>query len=152
MRLTWCLRPSWIDELDTRRGQPAGAGRRGRAVVELDPVLELRERLVRRLALDLGLVDLLDLVARVREPVRELAVVREQEDAGRVCVEAPDRDDARLVLDELDDGRPPLRVARGRHDPGGLVEEDVGDALREEEPPVEVDDSRLPSRTCSARR
>ena len=62
-------------------------------------------------ALDLGLVDLLDAVARVREPVRELAVVREQERAGRVGVEPADRDDARLVRDEVDDGAAALRVA-----------------------------------------
>jgi hypothetical protein len=39
----------------------------------------------------------------VREPVRELAVVREQERAGRIRVEPPDWDDARLVLDEPND-------------------------------------------------
>ena len=44
-----------------------------------------------RVALDLGLVRLLDAVARMREPVRELAVVREQERAGRVGVEPADR-------------------------------------------------------------
>ena len=68
-------------------------GRRG-AVVELDAALERSQRLVRRLALDLGLVDLLHLVARVRETVRELAVVREQERAGRVRVQPADGDDA----------------------------------------------------------
>ena len=82
----------------------AGLRGRGRAVVELEPRPELLERIVRGLALDLGLVDLLDLVARVREPVRELAVVREQERAGRVGVEAADRNDARGVVDEVDDG------------------------------------------------
>ena len=68
------------------------------------PVLELLERVVGRVALDLGLVDLLDLVARMREPVRELAVVREQERAGRVGVEAADGHDPRGMVDELDDG------------------------------------------------
>ena len=46
-------------------------GRRRAAVVELDALGEAAQRFVRRFALDLGLVDLLDLVARVREPVRE---------------------------------------------------------------------------------
>ena len=85
-------------ELDAGRPEPADAGRRGAAVVELDPGRERGERLVRGLALDLGLVDLVHLVARVREPVRELAVVREQERPGRVRVEPADREDARLVL------------------------------------------------------
>ena len=63
-------------ELNAGGGKSSCVGRRRRAVVELDAMLELLERLVARLALDLRLVDLLDLVARVREPVRELAVVR----------------------------------------------------------------------------
>ena len=81
-------------QLDAVRAEAARAGGRGRAVVELDAVAEPLERLVGRLALDLGLVDLLDLVARMGEPVRELAVVREQERAGGIGVEPADRDDA----------------------------------------------------------
>ena len=65
----------------------------------------------------------------MREPVRERAVVREQERAGRVDVEPPDRNDPRLVLDELDDGRPAVRVARGRDHARGLVQEHVGELL-----------------------
>ena len=69
-------------------------GRRGGTVVELDAFGEPLERLVGRLAFDLGLVDLLHLVAWVREPMRELTVVREQEGAGRVGVEPADRQHA----------------------------------------------------------
>ena len=116
----------------------ASAGR-GAAVLELDALGEPAERVAARPALDLGDVDLLDLVARVGEPVRELAVVREQERAGRVRVEPADRDDARLVADEADDGRPPVRVARGRDDARRLVQEHVGEPLRRERPPVELD-------------
>ena len=90
-------------ELDCAGAEPAGLRGRGRAVVELDAGRAALERIVFRVALDLGLVDLLDLVARMREPVRELAVVREQQRAGRVGVEAADGDDARGVVDELDD-------------------------------------------------
>jgi hypothetical protein len=71
--------------------------------------------------------------------VRELAVVREQERARSCRVEAADRDDARLVLDELDDRGPPVRIARGRDDSRRLVQEDVRERLRDEEPSVEVD-------------
>ena len=39
------------------------------------------------------------------EPVGERAVVRQQERARRVGVEPADGDDARGVLDEVDDGR-----------------------------------------------
>ena len=107
------------------------------------PSASLRERLVRRFALDLGLVDLLDLVPRMREPVREVSVVREQEDARCVRVEPADRDDAGLVLDEADDGGPTLRVARRRDDSGRLVQKNVGELLRDEKPAVEIDDVTL---------
>jgi hypothetical protein len=46
----------------------------------------------------------------VREPVRERAVVRQQERAGRVGVEPSDGDDPRLVPDEVDDGLPSPRI------------------------------------------
>ena len=44
------------------------------------------------------------------------------------------------MLDEPDDRGPPVRVARGRDDARRLVQEDVRKRLRQEEPPVEVDD------------
>ena len=106
------------DELEPGRAEPADAGRRRDPVLELDPFGERAQRVVVRLLPGLDLVDLLDAVAGMREPVRERAVVREQERAGRVDVEPPDRDDARLVVDEADDGGPPLRVAGGRDDAG----------------------------------
>ena len=91
-------------ELDAAGPEAAGVRGARRPVVELDAVAEPLERLVGGVALDLGLVDLLDLVARMGEPVRQLAVVGEQERAGRVGVEPADGDDPRRVVDELDDG------------------------------------------------
>ncbi len=81
-------------QLEPRRAEAADPGGRGAAVLQVDSGGEPGDRLVGRLALDVGLVDLVHLVARVHEPVRELAVVREEERAGRVHVEPPDRDDA----------------------------------------------------------
>ena len=107
------LEPRWLEAPDPRG--------RGHAVVELHPLGEPGQRLVVGLALDLRLVDLVHLVARVHEPVRERPVVREQEDAGRVRVEPPHRHDAPLMGDEAHDGRPSLRVAGGRDDARGLV-------------------------------
>ena len=74
----------------------------------------------------------------MREPVRERAVVRQQQCAGRVGVEAADGDDARRVRDEADHRRASLRVARGRDDAGGLVQEDVGEPLLRERLAVEA--------------
>ena len=116
------------------------------------PSGQLRERLVGRFAFDLGLVDLLDLVAGMREPVREVAVVREQKRAGRVRVEPADRDDSRLVLDESDDGRAAVRIARRRHDAARLVKKNICDSLRHKQASVEVDDIARLLRMCSARR
>ena len=55
----------------------------------------------------------------------ELAVVRQQEGAGRVGVEAADGDDSGGMVDEIDDGRASMRIARGRDDAGRLVQQDV---------------------------
>ena len=126
-------------ELDPSRAESAGPRGSRRPVVELDAASEPLESLVGRVALDLGDVDLLDLVARVRKRVRELAVVGEQERAGRVCVEPADRDDAGGVVDEVDDGSPPLWVARGRDHARRLVQEDVGERLQLDGAAVELD-------------
>ncbi len=129
IRFTWCLRPSWRTSSTRPRAEAPGLRRRGRAVVELDPSRSALQRVLAGVALDLGDVRLLDAVARVREPVGERAVVREQERSGRVRVEPPDRDDARLAGHELDDGRSSLRIARGRDDARRLVEQDVAQRL-----------------------
>ena len=76
----------------------------------------------------------------MREAVREIAVVREQEDAARVDVEPADGHDPRVVADEVDHGRAPLRVARGRHDPERLVEQDVSELLLADPLAVDLDD------------
>ena len=106
IRFTWCLRPSWTTS-STRPGPSrralAGAVRPSSSST---PALERGERGGGRVALDLGDVDLVDLVAGVGEAVGELAVVRQQERAGRVGVEPADRDDAAGMADEPDDGRP----------------------------------------------
>jgi hypothetical protein len=133
-------------ELDSRRAEPARAGGTGTPVVELDALLEPAERVVAGRAFDLGLVGLADLVPRVCEPVRELAVVGEQERARGVGVEAADRHDSGLGGHELDDGGPPVRVAGGGDDARGLVEEQVREALRGERASVELDGVAAPAR------
>ena len=92
------------------------------------------------MAVDLHLVDLVHLVARMGEPVRERAVVREEERTGRVGVEAADRHDAGIVLDEVDDGRAASRIAGGRHHARRLVEQHVREPLLRHGPPVHLDD------------
>src|SRR6266542_3707826 len=127
-------------ELDSRGAEEARAGGRRPAVLQLEALSQAAQRLRPRLPLHVGDVDLLDLVARMREPVRERAVVGEQERAGRVGVEAADRDDARGVTDEADDGRASVRIACRRHDAGRLVQQHVGELLRTDALTVHLDD------------
>ena len=128
-------------QLDPRRCQDARrAPARCMPSSSSTPSAEAADRLGRRLPVDVGLVDLLDAVAGMREPVRERAVVRQEERAGRVGVEPADRDDAlRHVVHELDDRRPSLRVAGRRHGAGRLVQEDVGELLRRDGLAVDLD-------------
>jgi hypothetical protein len=96
---------------------------RCRPVVELDA----RAQRVQRVRPHRGArydraVRLVDLEARVRQVVGKLAVVGQQDQAGRVGVQTTDREEAQGPAEETDDGRAPLRVARRRDDPGGLVD------------------------------
>ena len=81
------------------------ARRAGRPVVELDALAQRAQRARRGHALDLGEVLLLDAVARMREQLRELAVVGEHQQAFGVAVEAADREHARLAGHEVEHGR-----------------------------------------------
>ncbi len=56
----------------------------------------------------------------MRQVVGEVAVVRQEESAGRLGVEAADGHDARRVLDELHHRRTSLRVAAVVTTPAGL--------------------------------
>ena len=73
------------------------------------------------------------------EAVGEVAVVREEEHAGRVAVEPPDRNDADRAADEVDDRRSALGVACGRDRAARLVEEDVAERLLADETAVDTD-------------
>jgi hypothetical protein len=129
------------DELDAPAAEHTHLRGRGQPVVELDPGSKAAQHLRVRLALELRLVHLLDLVARVRQPVGELPVVRQQERPGRVDVEPPDRHHpSALARDEIDHGAPPFRVARRRHNARRLVEEDVRERLPGDLLPVERHD------------
>ncbi len=142
------LAPLVQRQLDPAPARPpaedTNLGRSGRAVVELDARTKPGELVPRRRALDLHLVHLRHAVAGVREPVGELPVVREQERARRIHVEAADRNHTRLGWDEPGDGRATVWVARGRHDAGRLVQEDVGEGLPLDALAVDLDDVPSP--------
>ena len=117
------LAPLLQHELHAVGRQAADAGRRRHAVVELDALAQrAQRRLAHGRAADARAVDPRNLERRVGQPVGELAVVGEQQQAGRVGVEAPDGVQALAAADERDDGRAPLRILGGRDVAGGLVE------------------------------
>src|SRR5207237_2971908 len=71
-------------------------------IVELDALAQLSKGLVVRMTADLHDVRLGDVMAWVKEPIRELAVRRHEEDAFGVIVEASDGAElVGLVLDEI---------------------------------------------------
>ena len=63
---------------------------RNRPVLERDPVPQLLEGRLADLALDLGDIGLVHLIGRMGHPLREVAVVGEQDQAGGVGVEPSD--------------------------------------------------------------
>jgi len=72
--------------------------------------------------------------------MRQVAVVRQQERARGVDVEASDRHDARLGRHEVDDRAASLRIAGGRDHAHGLVKQDVRERLALHLATVDLDD------------
>ena len=94
-----------------------------RAVLQLDSVHERALHARLDLAVQTRHVGLANLVRRVGQTVRELAVVRQQQQAGRVNVQTPHVVQAlRIVGDEVSDRGAPLRVAHRGHGTNRLVD------------------------------
>ena len=74
--------------------------------------------------LDLDPVDLGDVIRRMSQTVRQLPVVGQNQETFAVPVESPHGIDAfPHALQELDDGRAPLRIGRRGDDAFRLVQE-----------------------------
>ncbi len=123
------LAPLVNGELDQPRPQAKRLRRRRAAILELDSLGQRSQGLLARLALQFRLVDLLHLVARMRQPVGQIAVVGEKKRPGRVGVEPSHRYHPRLTRHQLDDSGPTLRISRGRHHTRGLVQQQIGELL-----------------------
>jgi hypothetical protein len=110
-------------QLERVRGQtPDPRGRRW-TVVELNAGPQRAQRpLPYGWPRDHRAVGLVDLEARVREPVGELAIVGQEDQTGGVGVQPANREQAKLPTDQADDGRAPLRVTRCRYDARRLVD------------------------------
>ena len=105
---------------------PAHLGRTRHAVVELDALAQTADRRRRRVALDarevlLGQSPSSGASSRC---ARRPSLVRIKQTFG-VHVETPDGKNAHRALHEVQHGRAPLGVGRGRDDAVGLVEQEV---------------------------
>ncbi len=96
------MRAASIVHDDARAGRPA--------LGQVHAFAHFLQRAVVDLTLDLDQVRLLDAEARVLDLVRELAVVREDDQALRLLVETSDRVDPALerIGDQVDGARPRL--------------------------------------------
>lgn len=108
----------------TRLGLAAGASL---AVGEEDAALEALDVIVGELPRHGDLVALVHLVARMREPVGELAVVGHEQQARRIHVEPTDRVEPQAagMVDEVDRARATLGIAVGADHALGLEEQHV---------------------------
>jgi hypothetical protein len=107
-------------------GQPPHArGRAADAGLELDASGQTLELALVGRRVDAHTVDLLDAVARVHQVVRQLAVVREQQQSARVGVEAPDRKQATPRRQEFADRAAALGIVERGDDADRLVEREV---------------------------
>jgi len=128
-----------LERVRSDAGHPRG---RGPPVVQLDSGAQRpHRRVAHRRPRHHGAICLGDLEARVGQPVGELAVVGEEDQAGGVGVEPADRIQPLGPTDELDHRRPPLRIARGRDDARRLVDRvhDAPDRVGADPPAVDRD-------------
>jgi hypothetical protein len=115
--ITACPQGGVDDPDDGRRGPPARDGH---------PAPQALERVLVRHAAHPRVVLALDLVTRMQEPRRQLPVVGEQQHPLGVVVEPAHRVDVLAhVRQQVEHGRPVLRVAPRRHVATRLVEQDV---------------------------
>lgn len=96
--------------------------RAGRAVVGQRDALTQAPDVARiEAAGDRGAIRFLDAESRMKEAMRKVAVVGQEQRAGGVIVQPPDRNDACSVRYQIGDGTAPLWIAQRRHHPERLV-------------------------------
>src|SRR5438093_5831644 len=76
----------------------------------------------------------------MEDALRPCAVVGEEEKAGRVRVETPDRIETPALADELANGPATVRIADGAHDIDRLIQREIAARARERDrAPVDAD-------------
>src|SRR5262245_55293907 len=84
----------------------------GEAFGQVDAAVELAEDVALDLAGDLDVIDFFDAVSRMREAVRQIAVVRDEDETFRSEIEAADAEYARSIRrQQVDHARSAGRIA-----------------------------------------
>jgi hypothetical protein len=107
--------------------------RRGQAVFQLDTFSQSLERWLADAfsrALDMYKIFLLDAETRMRQTVRQLAVVGQYQKTLGVGVEPTDREYTRLAWHEFDHGLPPMSIFCSRDHADGFVQQIVNERRR----------------------
>jgi hypothetical protein len=103
-------------------------GRQRAASVERDASAKAIERLVIGHSGDVRFVSARDLMARMRQPRREISIVGEQQKPLRIVVQSSDRIHVfAYAMKQVDNGPPTLRIRSRRHVASRFVEEDVAE-------------------------
>jgi len=107
------------------RAQQLDGERHRGTIVELRALAPPRQRRPRDAALDVGLVDPGDLVARMEQAVRQRAVVGQEEHTLDVDVETANGKEPHVSGHQIRDDGPPLRILARADVAGWLVEQQV---------------------------
>jgi hypothetical protein len=123
--LATLAQPDLEPGLVRQRLQPSHARRYDAALVEAHAATQPSQLATAGRAVHLHVIDTLDLPAGMHETLRKSTVVRQQEQAGALQIEPPDRINALTELrHQRPHRRPSLRVRERADDAAGLVQRD----------------------------
>lgn len=90
---------------------------------------QLVKRWTRRIAVEKDLVFLLQLISRMRDPVGQFAVIRQQQQTGCRSIQPADRNNALRYINQIKHRSASALILRSRNVSGRLVQENVSLAL-----------------------
>lgn len=107
-----------------------------------DPLAQCLEHGRRRMSIEQRLIFLLDAESWMRHPKGDVAVIRQQQQAGCVAVEPADRDDPLGNIDQIEHGPTATLVAGGRDVAIWFVQQDIATPFILQRVPI--DENHLP--------
>lgn len=116
------ISPLMDREANDSGGKQRSLRRRREAILEFDPLSKSPKFGPGRRSVEMRDVLLLDSVGRMRQPMGERPVVRQQEESLGVHVESANREHTWFQRNKTDHGGPTLRIIGSRHNTSRLVE------------------------------